>query len=404
MADIIMGCDENKASQDKKNMKTIEKILEKAGHNVTTVAVGPGNLQNAMRKKSSKGKIAIFLVNGADLQTYKDAWHGMRPGGYYHTKYCYFGCQGYINKRTMTCQGTKTVKLKKAHDDTSPKSFTADIVGLTTAEVMEKYKSRISYACGSSVNELANNLVQVIGGGTNTSSSSAKESTGSSIKEALKKAVAPWDGEVEIRLVGDTVYVNKIPDPATATLEITEYDNAIYDSITVTDINKNTVNNLSLTYKNQVLNLKDPILIKRFGTISKKITSPKTVKSLSQAKSYLRCEWNKIRREDGRSVECKVPGSTKWRNGKWVRVYLPSYFIDDYMYITKTSDSEDSNGDWTTNITLVDYPPSFGTFEDETKTTSTNNSSSNSKTNKNSKSTKKSSKKTSTKNKKKASS
>ena len=31
MVDIIMGCDKNKASQDKKNMKTIEKILEKAG-------------------------------------------------------------------------------------------------------------------------------------------------------------------------------------------------------------------------------------------------------------------------------------------------------------------------------------------------------------------------------------
>ena len=395
MADIIMGCDENKPSQDKKNMKTIEKILEKAGHNVTTVAVGPGNLQNAMRKKSSKGKISIFLVNGADLQTYKDAWHGMRPGGYYHTKYCYFGLQGYINKRTCTCEGAKKVKLKKAHDDTSPKSFTADIVGLTTAEVMEKYKSRISYACGSTVKELANNLVQVIGGGTNsTTSSSTKESAGSSIKEALKKAVAPWDGDVEIRIVGDTVYVNKIPSPSTATLEITEYDNAIYDSITVTDINKNTVNSLSLTYKNQILAMKDSTLIKRFGTISKKITAPTSIKSLSQAKDYLRREWNKIRREDGRTVECKVPGSTKWKNGRWVRVYLPSYFIDDYMYISKTSDSEDSNGDWTTSITLVDYPPSFGTFEDET--TTTNNSNNSKKTSK----TTKNSKKTSTKKKK----
>jgi len=393
MADIIMGCDRNKPSQDKKNMKTIAKLLEKAGHEVKILSVGPGNLQEEMRKKSSKGKVAVFLVNGADLQTYKDFYKGMAPKGYYHTKYCYFGCQGYLNKRTMTCQGTKTVKLKKAHDDDSSKSFTADIVGLTTAEVMEKYKSRISYACGSSVQELGNNLVQVIGGGTNTSGSS-KESSGSSIKEALKKAVAPWDGDVEIRIVGDTVYVNKIPDPATATLEITEYDNAIYDSITVTDINKNTVNSLSLTYKNQILNIKDSTLIKRFGTISKKITAPKTVKSLSQAKTHLRREWNKIRREDGRSVECKVPGSTKWKSGRWVRVYLPSYFIDDYMYITKTSDSEDSNGDWTTNVTLVDYPPSFGLYEDETKSTST------SKTTKKDSKSKSSSKKSSTKKKK----
>ena len=39
------------------------------------------------------------------------------------------------------------------------------------------------------------------------------------------------------------------------------------------------------------------------------------------------------------------------------------FFIDDYMYITRLSADEDGTGNWVTSLTLVDYPPSFGTFE-----------------------------------------
>ena len=362
LVNIILGCDRNNVSEDKQTQKKIAKKLEKAGHTVTIADVGPGNLQNLMMKKSSKGKVAVFLVNGADLQTYKDTWQGMKKG-YYHTKYCYFGLQGWISPQTLTCETAKTAKLKKAHDDASSKSFTADIVGMTTAEVMEKYKEYIAYACGSTVEELGNNLVKVIGGESSDDSSS-KESTGGNIKEALKQAVSAWDGDVEIRLVEDTVYINKIKDPTSSKLEISEYSNALYDNITVTDVNPGTVNHLTLKYGSYDLTLKDNNLIDRFGKISQTIKADKTVKDLETAKSFLNREWNKIRRDDGRQVECKVQGSLSYKPGLWARVFLPSYFIDDYMYITKVSNEEDGTNNWTTNLTLVDYPPSFGVPEE----------------------------------------
>lgn len=367
MANIILGCDLNKASEDKKTQKTIAKKLEKAGHKVELAPIGPGPTQNLMGKKKNKGKVVVMLVNGADLQTYKDFYVGMTKG-YYHTKYAYFGLEGWISPETCSCKGAKTAKLRKAHDDHSSASFTADIVGMTTEQVMEKYKSKIAYACGSSVEELGNNLVNVIGGGS-TSSSKSSESTGGSIKEALKKAVSKWDGDVEIRLVEDTVYVHKIKDPTSTKLQISEYDNALYDNITVTDVNPGTVNHLTLKYDNYDLTLQDKNLIKRFGKISQTINADKTVKDLKTAKSFLNREWNKIRRDDGRQVECKVQGSLSYKPGLWVRVFLPSYFIDDYMYITKVSNDEDGTNNWTTNLTLVDYPPSFGVEEEsETKT------------------------------------
>lgn len=356
MATILLGCDKHSVSYDKESQKVVKKILEKAGHKVEVLDVGPNFTQTAMGKKTNKGKIAIYMVNGADLQTYKDFAQGIKQG-YYHVKYAYFGLQGYINSKTCSCKGAKSAKLKKAHDDASSDSYTKELWGMTTAEVCEKYKAQIAYACGSTREELGNNLVKVIGGGENSSKS--KKSTGTSIKEALKKATKKWDGEVEINLRGDTVYVNKIKNPTDSKLVVNEYDNIIYDSISATDVNPSTINTLILNYKDYQLKLSDEALVKRFGVIKKTINAPNSVKKLKAAKAYLNREWNKLRRDNGRQVELKVPGSMKWKTGKWVRTYIPSLFIDDYMYIVKCSHEEDGTNNWLTSLTLVDYPPSF---------------------------------------------
>lgn len=360
MASIILGIDLNKESEDRQTQKKIKKVLEKAGHTVTMVDVGPGNLQNLMGKKSSKGKIAVFIVNGADLQTYKDAYVGMK-NGYYHTKYCYFGLEGWISPKTCSCNGAKSAKLQKAHDDYSSSSFTADIVGMTTAEVMEKYKEYIAYACGSSADELANNLVKVMGGENISSSSSTNSAT--SIKEALKDVLSGWDGDVECFIRDDTVYVQKISDPSTANLSLVESKDIFYDSLTLIDINPSSVNHLKVIFKNQVITVKDDSLIKRFGKISSTIHA-NDAKTLKEAQSIARREWAKLHRDNGHKLECKVLGDTKWKVGKWCRVFLPSFGIDDYMYIIKVS-QEDDEGNWVCGLTLVDYPPSLGEPEED---------------------------------------
>ena len=370
MANIILGCDLNSVSSDQKNQSTVAKILEDAGHSVEKLAIGANNTQSRMQQSSSKGKIAIYMVNGADLQTYRDFHDGITQG-YYHAKYAYFGLQGYISPTTCSCKGAKTAKLQRAHDDQSPVSYTAALVGMTTAQVCEKYKKAIAYACGSSPEELGKNLVKVIGGGSN-SDGDGGESSSSTIKDALKQAVSGWDGDVEINLIDDTVYVNKIKDPTTAELTANEYENVQYDSVTVTDLNPQTPNKVVMNYDGQNLCLKDDIQIARFEEIEETIEIPEeekeNIKSYDDAVAYLQRVWNKIRRDDARQVELKVDGDAKWRTGKWVRVYLPSFFIDDYMYITRVSHEEDNTGNWTVSLTLVDYPPSFGTYEETENT------------------------------------
>lgn len=355
MADILLGCDYHSKSYDQQSQKVVKNILEKAGHKVEVLNVGPNHTQTAMGKKKNKGKIAIYMVNGADLQTYKDFAQGIKQG-YYHVKYAYFGLQGYINSKTCSCNGARTAKLKKAHDDASSDSYTKNLWGMTTSEVCEKYKAQIAYACGATREELGNNLVKIIGG-NNTSNSSSKNSS-STIKEALKDVLYGWDGDAECFIKGDTVHIRKIKSPSTAKLSIIEGDNIHADSVNVNDINPSTVNHLTSDFKNTTLTIKDDYLIKRFGKISSSIAIDDSIKKIDDAKDFLLREWAKIKRDNGHSLECKVQGSSKWQPG-WCYVYLPSFNIQDYMYISKIS-QDDQDGDWNCKLTLVDYPPGFG--------------------------------------------
>lgn len=350
MATIILGCDENN-SNDHKVQNTVAKILEKAGHKVTKLAVDSNAFASASYSKKNKGKIGVYLMAASVFSVADFAF------GSTQMKYAYFGIRGDASPSIKTENDFKTKKIRPDNDCTS---ICNKLAGKTYPEMNEKTKKRCQCVFGKTGEEIGNAIVKALGGDTDNSSKSSKTSTGSSIKEALKKAIKKWDGEAEIRLIGDTVYVNKIANPANTKLVINEYDNIIYDSVTLTDVNPSTINFLRLQYKDYELTLKDDILINRFGKISKTIQAPSTIKTLSDAKQYLNRQWNKIRREDGRQLECKVPGHTKWKTGKWVHVYLPSFFIDDYMYITKISSEEDGTGNWLINLALVDYPPSFG--------------------------------------------
>ena len=365
MSTVVVGCDENN-SNDHKVQDTVAKALEKQGHKVEKLAIDAGPFADYSYSKKAKGKIGVYIIADG-IFSIADLTFGST-----NFKYAYFIIRGDLGRPRMKTR--KDFETRPIGRDSDCTSICDKIAGKSFSEMNKICKKKCQIVFGTTAKEMANELIKAMGGDTSSSSSSSKSSktssSGSTIKEALKKAVSKWDGEVEINLRGDTVYVNKIKNPTSTTLVINEYDNAVYDNINVTDVNPGTINHLTVTYKKYDLTLKDDTLIKRFGKIKKKIACPSTVKSLSEAEDFLQREFNKIRRDDGRSVELKVVGNSKWRTGKWVRVFLPSYFIDDYMYIVKSSDDEDGSNNWNTSLTLVDYPPSFGADEDKKTSTS----------------------------------
>jgi len=365
-------CSDNIDGKENSRIEALCKALKEKGHNASNGGVGSNTVQSHGQTSSANGQIGVFICGGVDIQVFWDFVQGI--GSYYHYKrfiYVYASDTATTDK-WLTCNGAKNTPTVQAWDD-NYSGGQGDAIGKTVDQYCNEHKDKIWYACGPlgcTFNDVIQNFLKGEGAGDSTDDTKKEGTSGSSIKDALKKAVSKWDGDVEVKIVDDTVYVNKIPDPSDTKLVIDEYNHSYYDSITVTDINQDTVNQLITNFGDYELTIKDDVLIKRFGLKPQRIELENTVKTLNDAKKALQREWNKIRRDDGRSVELKLTGNPNIKVGRWVRVYLPSYFIDDYMYISKASHDEDAS-EWNTSITLVDYPPSFGAYVEETKETET---------------------------------
>lgn len=358
MTSYCVGCD-NIVGGESGLIHKVAQVLEKAGNQCEELSVGPNFVQSKGLSNGSKGKVAVFIVGGSDIGTYVDFKLGLE-NGYYNYKFIWFAFASWTatTDKWITENGLKKTGLVRAHDDNfSKQSDIAPYLGKSADNFFQKNKTIMNYVYGQSPEELAK---KILGGGSSSDEKDSGTSTATSIKESLKKAVSGWDGDVEIRLLDDTVYVNKIPDPTKTKLILNEFENVQYDSVTVTDINPQTTNKLTLHYQDYDLTLSDETLIKRFGEIQLEIEPDDTVKDYDTAVAFIQRTWNKIRRDDGRQVELKIQGDMAFRVGQWVRVFLPSFYIDDYMYIIRMSNDEDGTNNWSTGLTLVDYPPSFG--------------------------------------------
>lgn len=358
MSYVVLGCDRNNGN-DSNFQNTVAKALEKQGHTVEKLAIHPNTFASYSYSSKAKGKIGVFLI-AAGLTALCDLYDGNTS-----FKYAYFGIRGDIGNGIGSMNDFKTKGIHKDHHGDCISKSCNPFNGKTFPQINEITKAKCQAVYGGTPEEMANNIIKAMGGQTDSSSSDGS-SAGSTIKDSLKKAVSGWDGDVEIRVEGDTVYVNKIKDPTTTKLVINEFENVQFDSVTVTDVNPQTTNKITCNYKDYELTLQDDLLIKRFGENAETVEVDEFVKTYDDAVSFLQRAWNKIRRDDGRQVELKVNGDVKWKTGLWARVYLPSFYIDDYMYITRMSADEDGSTPWITGLTLVDYPPSFGTFEEET--------------------------------------
>ena len=360
-------CADNIDGKERSRINALCDAIKEKGHSASSGGVGPNTVQSKGNSSSSSGMIGVFIVGGSDAGMYVDFRDGLKRG-YYHYKHMkvVFASETATTDKWITCNGLANTKLVRAHDDNYSGS-NIEAVGKTAKEFFSANSKYISYACGKkgcTFQDVIDNFFS----GSEEGSDTSEEGTSSTLKEALKKAVSGWDGEVEVNIKEDTVYVNKIPDPTETKLLINEFDNVIYDSVTVTDLNPQTPNKIVMNYQGQELSLKDDIAIKRFGEIPITVNPDGFVTSKEEAIAFLQRYWNKIRRDDARQVELKVEGDIKWTTGVWSRVYLPSFKIDDYMYIIRSSDEEDGTSNWTTNLTLVDYPPSFGLYPEEEET------------------------------------
>lgn len=365
MSTIVLGCDDN-GYNDAEYQSTVASILEKAGHTVEKCAIEPNafaSYSDGSNGKNPNGKIGIYLI-AAGTYSIADATYGTS-----RFKYNYFGIRPECSPN-WECSDFDTRPI--GADPDCPGWLCSKIAGNSFKRINEIVKEKSMVVTGKDATEMGNNLVKAMGGEI---SSDSKSDSASSIKQAIQEVLFPWNGEVECYVRDDTVHINRIPDPTKAKLSLVEGKNVYLDGISITDINPNTPNKLIVKWKKNSFIIKDEERIKRFGEVTKTITSSN--KNESSAIAFAYREWNKLLKESERRLELKIKGGPEWRVAKWVRTYIPSFGINGYMYITKCS-HDDNSSDWDVNLTLEDYPPDLGKKPNSNANANDSNSNSNS--------------------------
>jgi hypothetical protein len=392
MSEYIVGAD-NIDGKEQSYISTVIQKLEAKGHTCQNVGVGPNHMQATGLSASSTGKIGVFIVGGSDIGTYVDFVSMMKRGAY-HYKYVWFcfASNTATTDKWITCNGLANTPMVRAHDDNfSSSSSIAPYIGKPAKAYFDANKQYIYYVCGAkgcSFDEIANRLA-------NGDDSDDEGSSASTIKEAIKEVMSAWDGEVEAYVRDMKMYIHKIKLPEQdCNLVLSEGLNIESRSISIKDYCPNNTNKLVVHWNGgDDIVIQDNSRIERFGEKVKELDAIKRVltdnaakkdsdsddesttdkgyeevpaETYEEALEFAHLEWNRCKREDCHEIELNTAGGSEWQQGKWVRVYIPSFNIDGYYYISRVSENMNAN-EWKSSLTLVDYPPSFGEPEEESE-------------------------------------
>ena len=404
MGNTYYVCADNIDGKENTYINALCDAVKKKGHEGINGGVGPNNIQSHGLSSSSSGQIGVFIVGGSDIGTYVDVVTGLKQG-YYHYKYFWFvfASNTATTDKWITCNGIANTPLVRAHDDNfSSGSSIAPYIGKPAKSYFDDNKQYINYACGKlgcTFDDVINNFLA--GGGMGSDEDG--DSGASTIKEAIKEVMSAWDGEVEAYVRDFKMYIHKIKlSEQDCNLVLSEGLNIESKSITIKDYCPNNPNKLIVHWNGDDIIIQDNKRIERFGekvkeldAIKRVLTNNATSKSTvsdsnsdsdsedsesssdkgyeevpaetyEEALEFARLEWNRCKREDCHSIELSTAGSAEWQTGKWVRVYIPSFDIDGYYYISRVSENI-SPTEWKASLTLVDFPPSFGEPEEETE-------------------------------------
>lgn len=412
---VVVGCDIN-TGQDAAFQNAVCEKLQSAGYTVEKLPIAPNPFAAYSYSSKAQGKIGVFIIAPATFSI-ADYHYGANKNKK-SFKMAVFGIRGDFNSK-MKGDNWDNVPIGR---DADYRGLPTDIVGKTFKQMNDMLKEDTRIVKGETPDEMAKNVLAALGGKVSDDGGGSSAST---IKDALKQLLAAWDGEVECKCINEYVYINKIQDPKESyKFELKEGVNIVNDSVSITDYNPDTVNFLTVHWQGgEDIVYRDEKLIARFGekpleldavkkvtvTEEKEVTSTDTdttttdtsttttnttdttttdtstttekktvtkteeipVETLEEAETFARVEWAKIKRDDGHKLECKVIGSERYHVGEWGYVLIPTFELDDYMYINKVSQSETNSGEWSANLSLSDYPPSFGveetTEEEETE-------------------------------------
>jgi hypothetical protein len=417
---VVIGCDIN-SGQDAEFQNTVASKLESAGYTVEKLPIAPNPFAEYSYSSKAQGKIGVYII-AAGTYSIADYHYGANANKQ-SFKLGVFPIRTDLNSKL---QGDDWDNVPIGGDPDFS-GLPTDIIGKTFKQINEMLKDDVRIVRGNTPDEMANNVLKAIGGQVQ----SGGESEPSTIKEAIKDVLAGWEGEVEAYVRDMTMYIHKIKLPEQNTyLLLSEQHNIEKGSVTIKDYCPNNKNKLIVHWSGgEDIIIQDNKRIERFGEkeweleATKKVlkeeapeetkssdnskksnssndsdssdssdSSKKTddskkteennsigyvevpVETEEEALEFAHLEWNKNKRECCHEIELSTVGSDRWEIGRWCYVYLPSFEIEDYYYISRAS-SNISPNEWKTSLTLVPYPPQVeNDVKEESKENSEDNS------------------------------
>lgn len=395
---VVLGCDSN-GMNDQAFMDAVKSKLESAGYTVESLGIAPGPFANYSYSSSAQGKYGVYLMADSivSIADYSGATGGANSGGK-SFKMAVFGIRTDVIPK-LKGDGWSKYPLSPDADCTS---VCNKIAHKTYPEIEEICKQDTRIVSGSTGEEMGEAVVAALGGKT----SDKEGSSASTIKEAIKEVMSAWDGEVEAYVRDMKMYIHKIKLPEQdCSLVLSEGLNIESKSISIKDYCPNNTNKLVVHWQGgEDIVIQNNTLIERFGEKVKELEAMKRVLTTDETKQlkssdttnttktdstdekessdkgyeevpaetyeealeFAHLEWNKCKRESCHEIELTTSGSGEWQQGRWVRVYIPSFEIDDYYYISRVSENIIPT-EWKASISLVPYPPSFGEPKEESE-------------------------------------
>lgn len=276
----------------KNDQQCIEKVvqyLKDKGHD----AVGGGVNSNSESRLWQEGKdtIGIFLVNGACLGTMLSLGEMVQKG---HCSSVFIGASKTIIGSPWTDKANldnEKYKLALVNDGSNWKQEWYQYNHKWTWQQASDNIDGIGLAWGETCEDVAQAVLD--GGGTSSgsgssdsSSSEKKEPTPMSYLDMIKDLISVWDGDVEVKIRQNKMFINKVPQP-NPKLWIVDGTNVVSGQATVTDYNSDTINTLNVSYNGDAntITITDEYLINRFGEVSADLKAEKIVTNYTEEDS-----------------------------------------------------------------------------------------------------------------------
>ena len=199
MAKIVLGCDKN-GINDKEYQNTVKKILEKAGHTVETLAISATPFGVYGYQNKAKGKIGVYLMAASLVSVTDVASSGWK------FKHTYFGIRSDASRSIKSQKNFETKGIPKDHHGDCTNSFCDKWQGKTYPQINKIIEGRGTVLFSPNPKDFANNLVNILGGGSpsNYSSSGSSGSSGTGSSTASSDVSPLLQGEMTFEeLVGD---------------------------------------------------------------------------------------------------------------------------------------------------------------------------------------------------------